>query len=227
MSTIGRCGSCRRISFSNSMPLRSGKLTSRSRRSYGCSPRRESPDCAVSAIETRYPSVFRRSSSPSRISASSSITRIEPLGMNCVPHGRKFNMEGSTSPGGGAHIDLAGMFFDDTITHGQTKASAAATGFGREKRVKNLMDVVAGNPVARVRHFDFHASVMSAGADFQDSARGHGIARVQEEIQENLLQFVGGAAHRWKSVGKMLHHLDLGGFQRMGDQRKSFFHYAV
>jgi hypothetical protein len=116
--------------------------------------------------------------------------------MNCVPHGRKFDVEGCTSPGGGAHIDLAGMFFDDPVAHGQTEARAAASGLGREERVKYLMDVIAGNPVACVRDFDFHAAVVSARPDFQDSTRGHGIARVQEKIQEDLLQFVGGAAHR-------------------------------
>src|SRR5579859_1437223 len=97
---------------------------------------------------TRYPSDFRRSSSPSRISASSSITSIEPLGMNCFPHGRKFYVKGCAASGGGAHIDFAGMFFDDSIAHGQAQASAAAPGFGGEERVKYLMDVVAGYPVA-------------------------------------------------------------------------------
>src|SRR5580700_3195558 len=96
---------------------------------------------------TWYPSVLRRSSSPSRISASSSITRIEPLGMNRVPHGRKFDVERCPSPRGGAHIDLAGMFFDNSVTHGQTEARAAASGLGCEKWVKYLMDVIAGNPV--------------------------------------------------------------------------------
>jgi hypothetical protein len=115
--------------------------------------------------------------------------------MNCVPHGRKFDVEGSTSPWGGAHIDLAGMFFDDPVADGQTKAGATASGLGREKRVEYLMDVIAWNPVARIRHFDFHAAVVSARADFQDSSRWHGIARVQEKIQENLLQFIGGAAN--------------------------------
>src|SRR5258707_12261742 len=108
--------------------------------------------------------------------------------MNCVPHGRKFDMEGSTPPGGGAHIDLAGMFFDDPVTDGQTEAGTAASGLGREKRVEYLMVVIAENPVARIRHFDFRAPVMSAGTDFQDSSGGHGIASVQETIQEDLWQ---------------------------------------
>src|SRR5579859_5424324 len=158
---------------------------------------------------TRYPSVFRRSSSPSRISASSSITSIEPLGMNRFPHGREFNVEGCAAPGGRAHVDFAGMFFDDPVAHGQAEAGAAATGLGGEKRVEYFMDVVAGYPVACVRHFDFHTAVVGAGADFQDSAHRHGVARVQEEVQENLLQLVGGAAHGRQPVSEMLYDLNL------------------
>jgi len=55
-------------------------------------------------------------------------------------------------------------------------------------------------------------AVMSAGTDFQDSSGGHGIARVQEKIQENLLQLVGGAAHRGQAAGEMLHDLDCEAF---------------
>src|SRR5208283_6008092 len=115
----------------------------------GCSPRRASPDCAVSAMDTRYPSVFRRSSSPSRISASSSTTRMEPLDMNRFPHRRKLHVEGRAAPRRGTHINLPGMFLDDPVAHGQAQTRAAASWLGGEKGIENLMDVIARDPVAR------------------------------------------------------------------------------
>jgi hypothetical protein len=53
------------------------------------------------------------------------------------------------------------------------------------------MDVFARYAGARIGHFDFHAAVVRRGADFKHSPAGHGIARVQKEIQEDLLQLVG------------------------------------
>src|SRR5579862_7282034 len=102
--------------------------------------------------------------------------------MNRIPHGREFNVKGCAPPRSGTHVNHAGVFLDDPVAHGETQAGAAASGLGSEKRVEYLMDVIAGNPVARVRYFDFYAAVMRPSAHFQDPARGHGVAGIQEEI---------------------------------------------
>ena len=57
-----------------------------------------------------------------------------------------------------------------------------------------LMNMFTGNAVARVDNLDFDAAIVRGSAHFQHSARRHGIARIQEKVQENLLQLIGGAA---------------------------------
>src|SRR5208337_4161348 len=210
-----------------SMPLRSGRLTSSSSRSNGRSSRRESPTWPDSALETWYPSDFRRSSRPSRISDSSSTTRIEPLDMDRFPDSREFDVEGSTPAWRRANINSAGVFLDDPVAHGQAETCAAPCRLGSEKRIKNLMDVFTGDAVARVNNFNLDAAIVRGSAHFQHSARGHGIARIQEKIQEDLLQLVGGTSHRRKAIAELLDHANLRCLQGMRDQRKRFFHEAI
>jgi len=99
----------------------------------------------------------------------------------------EFDVERSALAGRRADINLSGMLLDDAVTHGKTESSASAAGFGSEKGVKDAMDVFAGDAGARIRHFNFDAPIMRSGANFKHSATGHGIARVQEKVQEDLL----------------------------------------
>src|SRR3974390_3217455 len=140
ISTIGRCGSWRCTSLRSSIPLRSGRLTSSSIKSNGRSSSRESPDDAVSALATTYPSVFSMISSPSRISDSSSITRMDPLDMDRFPDCGELDMEGSAPAGCGTNIDFARMLLDDPVTYAEAESSSTAPGLGGEKRIENLMD---------------------------------------------------------------------------------------
>src|SRR2546430_12423450 len=77
-----------------------------------------------------------------------------------------------------------GFSLDEPVTHGRSEAGATAAGFGGEKRVKDAMDVFAGNAGAGIRHFDFHAAVMRRGADGQHSPAGHGVTRSEEHTSE-------------------------------------------
>src|SRR5258708_39726129 len=105
--------------------------------------------------------------------------RGEPDGKGCAFAGRR------------AYINLPGVFLNNAVGHEKPKASAGAPGFSGKERVKNAMDVFAGNAGARIRHFDFDAAVMRRSADFEHSPAGHGVTRVQEKVQEYLLQRVG------------------------------------
>jgi len=109
---------------------------------------------------------FSEAFQPLAVSASSSITRIEPLGMNCLPHGRKFNVEGFLSRGRRRHIDLGRLFFYDPVAHGEAQARWCRAPACREKVSKYLMDLVRrGIPFALVRHFNFHGCLVGARAD--------------------------------------------------------------
>src|SRR6266403_583268 len=188
INTTERCGSRRRISRNRSSPLRSGRLTSSNSRSNGFSSSRVSPASAVSALEVEYPSVVSSSSNPSRISNSSSTTRMAPLDMNRFPCGREFEPEGRAFVRGGAHVDFPGMLLDDAVAHRKPQARTAAGDLRGEKGIKDAVQIFMGNSGACIGDFDFNRAVVRRRADFHHASRGHGIARTHEEIQQDPLQ---------------------------------------
>src|SRR5437879_9357624 len=103
---------------------------------------------------------------------------MEPLDMDRFLDCRELDVEGGAFAGRRTHINLSGMFLDDTVTHGETEASPPATGFGSKERVKDAMNVLAGDACARIRDLDFDAAVMRHSANFEHSSAGHGITRV-------------------------------------------------
>src|SRR5229473_7031348 len=152
---------------------------------------------------------------------------MEPLDMDRFLDRWKLNVEGGAFAGRRAHINLSGMFLDDAVAHGETETGSAAAGFGGEERVKDAMNMFAGNAATGIRHFDFDAAIVRGSANFEHSSSGHGITRVQEKVQEDLLQLVGRPADGRKRFAKLLHHLNLRGFQRVRYKRQRLFHHAV
>src|SRR5579859_1303189 len=119
------------------------------------------------------------------------------------------------------------MLFDYTVADGQAQTRAAAIGFGGEKRVENPVNMLAGDASAGIGHFNFHAAIVGGGADFQHAAGRHGVASVQKQIQENLLELVGRTAHRGQRIAQLLDDVNLGGLERMGNQRKGFLDHPI
>ena len=124
-------------------------------------------------------------------------------------------MKRSAAPRCGAHIDFSRVLLDDAVAYRQAQPGASATGFGGEKRIKDLVNVFAGNAVAGVDDFHFHAAVVGRRAHFQHSAGRHGVAGIQKQVQEHLLQLVGGTAHRGNSFRQLLDDLNLRSLQGM------------
>src|SRR6202140_1622385 len=178
INTMERCGSRLLISFSRSRPLRSGRLTSSNNKSKGCSPNFASPDSPVPALETPYPSPLRRSSSPSRISDSSSTTRIEPLDMNRFPDRRQLYVKRSSFTRSRPHVNLPRMFFNNSIAHRQPQSGSAPARLGSEKWVEYPVNILAPNALPGVDNFHFHTSIVRRGTHFQHSSAGHRIARI-------------------------------------------------
>ena len=131
--------------------------------------------------------------------------------------------EGSSFAGGGTDIHLAGVLLDDAVAHGKAQASSAPGGFRREEGIENAMQVFGGNADAGVGDFDFHGAILRHGADLEHAAIGHGVARIHEKIQENLLQPRGGAEDRRQIALEALHDVDARGLEGMLDQRESLF----
>src|SRR5262249_31110718 len=149
------------------------------------------------------------------------------LDMDGFPDGRKLDVEGSAFSGRRAHIDFTGMFFDDSVADGEAQTGAAAAGFGGEKWIEDAMDVFAGNARAGIGNFDFHAAVVSRRANFQHSTAGHGVSRVEEQIQKHLLQLVSRASDGRKRFAELLYYLNLRALERMRHQRERFLEHLV
>src|SRR6202158_1024047 len=147
--------------------------------------------------------------------------------MDCFLERGKLNVEGCALSGGRTYIDFSCMLFDYTVADGQAQACAAAVRFGGEKRIENAMNVFAGNARAGVGHFDLDAAIVGGGADFEHPAAGHGAARVQKQIEKDLLELVGGAAHRRQGIAQLLDDVNLRSLERVRNERKSFFDDAI
>src|SRR5689334_10175913 len=108
---------------------------------------------------------------------------MEPLDMSRFPGRGELHVKRSALSRRGPHVNLSRMFLDDSVAYRKTQACAAAVGLGGEERIKDSVNVFAGDPCARIRDFYFHAAIVRAGANFEHSATGHGITRVQKQIQ--------------------------------------------
>src|ERR1700680_541286 len=159
INTTERCGSRRRISRSKSSPLRSGRLTSSRSRSNGFSSSRVSPASPVSALEVEYPSVVSSSSKPSRISDSSSTTRMAPLDMYRFPRSREFQPERCAFIRSRAHVNLSGVFPDDAVAYRKPQARAAAGRLRGEEGIEDAVQIFARNSGTRVGNLDFDCAV--------------------------------------------------------------------
>ena len=137
--------------------------------------------------------------------------------MDRFPDSRELDVEGSTAAWRRANINSTGVFFDDPVAHRQAKTCAPSCRFSGEKRIKNPVDVFTGNAISRVNNFNLDGAIVRGSAHFQHSACWHGIPRIQEEIQEDLLQLVGGTPHRRKVLGELLDHANLRSLQGMRD----------
>src|SRR3954471_24488120 len=86
--------------------------------------------------------------------------------------------------------DVARVLLDDAVGDGEAQARAAPDAFGREEGVVNLGDVFGRDADARVRDFDQQRPVVRRGRRELDApAFGNGVARVEDQIRKDLLEF--------------------------------------
>jgi hypothetical protein len=57
--------------------------------------------------------------------------------MRRLPGHWEFQLERSAAPWGGANINLARVFLNNSVAHGKSQASAAPRNFSGEERIKN------------------------------------------------------------------------------------------
>src|SRR3954447_8071069 len=81
------------------------------------------------------------------------------------------------------------MFLHNTVRHRKAESRAFAGRFGGEEGVVDAVDVLGGDAVPGVRNLHPDAGAFGPSPDFQDAAGAHPGARVEGEIQEDLLEF--------------------------------------
>src|SRR5262249_36312347 len=92
------------------------------------------------------------------------------------------------------------MLLNDTVGDRKPQTGALARGLGSEEGIVDAVQILGCDTVSRVGNLNPRTEPIGPGADFQSSAAAHGVARVEEEIQEYLLQFAGVAIDR-RQVG--------------------------
>src|SRR3954453_6316094 len=189
------------------------------------------PSIPFCASSTEYPSDWRSISRPSRIASSSSTTRTLPRAAavsGCIyrlPCGAgcgewKFQTERGATVAPVGHFDRTTMFLHNTVRHRKAESRAFAGRFGGEEGVVDAVDVLGGNAVPGVRDLHPDAGAFGPGPDFQGPAGAHRVASVEEEIQEDLLEFTRVPVDRRKIGVEVRLDLDSGLLQLMFEERE-------
>src|ERR1700691_739158 len=174
--------------------------------------------------------MWRRVSRPSRISISSSTTSTRPLsveadgsgadisggiyrlfgggqagGLSACPGPRQPKLEPGTPPAAG-DLDGTLVLLDDPVGHSQAHAGAFAHPFSGEARIVAALDMLGRDTVAGVGNIHARAGFLGPSSHREHAPAIHGIARVEEQIQENLLQLARVAVHGRQAAGEIQLH---------------------
>ena len=105
---------------------------------------------------------------------------------------RKFHTERGAAAAPVGDFDRAAMLLNDTVGHRKSQAGAFARALGGEERIVDAVQILRRDAVAGVGDFDARRPVLRAQVRTSSvPPRCHGVARVQEQIQEHLLQLAG------------------------------------
>src|SRR5580698_8978068 len=104
------------------------------------------------------------------------------------PGNRQFQTEACAAIRTVDDFDRTAMFLNNTVGDGEAETGAFLGALGGEERIVNAPQIFRGDAVAGIGHIHFHHAVILPGADFERAAVRHGVARVQEQVQEYLLE---------------------------------------
>src|SRR5580704_14420379 len=145
------------------------------------------------------------------MAASSSTIRIEPgetkssrpedmrlmvaSGTDGLSHQGELHGEGRALSGRALDANFSGVLLDDAVSDRKPQpgaATVAGLGFvlGGEERIVDAGDVFLRDARAGVGDLYLHV-VPVAGCDLECAAGGHGVFGVEEQVEENLLEFAG------------------------------------
>src|SRR6267142_3467191 len=127
---------------------------------------------------------------------SSSTTRTLLLAIVLRSRDRKSDREGRALARPAAHLERSAVRLHDAVRDPETETGALLH-LGREERFEDARDRFLADPRAGVAHFDAHdvgLRIELAAADMrrddEPTATRHGLGRVEEQIEEDLLQLI-------------------------------------
>ena len=122
-------------------------------------------------------------------------------------------------------FDPAAVRADDALHNHQTQSGALF--FGREKRLKNAVDLFLRNAAAGVGHAHPDAVRAFAGLQRQRAALGHRLHRVFDEIHQNLLHLRRVHRRRRQLARQFCFHVQAAIVQFRLKQIQGFFNHVV
>src|ERR1700686_5792198 len=93
------------------------------------------------------------------------------------------------------HLDGPTMFAHNAISNRKPQAGSLAGAFGGEEWVVDALQVLRRDTLPIVTYIDARKAIRVPGLDGEPSALFHGVAGIQEQVQEDLLQLPGVALY--------------------------------
>ena len=140
---------------------------------------------------------------------------------------RQRDLEGGALARVALDEDRAPVLLHDPVRDRQPEPGALADALGGEERVVDAPDVLAADPVAGVAHLDHHGVVVGMRAQRQPAAARHRVARVQDQVEEHLLDAVLVAAHRRHVLRQLAPHPDPRAVELVLDEREHVGQHLV
>src|SRR5208282_107868 len=177
--------------------------------------------------------VFRRdTAAASGVATSGVVTSdIVTSDMDCLPHQRKIQGEGGAFARAALHADIARVFLDDAVGYRKSKTGTAILALrgrrlGGEKWIVDALNVFLRNARTGIRDAHAHEFAVQRG-HVQDSAPGHRVLGIQEQIQKHLLQAPGVALNQRKVLRELGLHLDVSHLELVLEQRQRIGDHLV
>src|SRR6266508_1515086 len=187
MITTAVSGLVDRTASSTSMPERSGMLWSVSTRSKGFSLKRVTASLPPPASATSKLCFLRNPQTSSRWAGSSSTTRMRKASaIGRLAEGKR-NPEAGAAAGLAHSLDRAAVGLDDAPDDREPEPEPL--GLRRHVWLEHLRKQFRGDAAPGIRHGDGQHSAGGSG-DLERPARGHGLDRVQYQVEQHLLETV-------------------------------------
>ena len=133
-------------------------------------------------------------------------------------------MKGCAGADGAHNMNLAGVLLDDAVGDREAESRATAIaglgcGLGGEKRIVDALQMLGRDARAGVCHHRLDMAIDCRGHAQTPTFR-HGLLGVQQQVEEDLLQFAGVAVDGRQLVNEVELDVDLRGLELVIEQRQ-------